>query len=544
VTSGQDRPGGWDDPEDAGGADDWGDEDEYDEGEEVSPEEQRRRDEHIADALASLEAATGGRVFKTEADRIREATADLDDDSSSIVPDAPPLTLSVVETLLNRRWPETTIEPTLQRIAELMDVLGNPQRAYPVIQVAGTNGKTSVTRMIDALLSRLGLRTGRFISPHLQSVVERISLDNCPVDENRYVDTYADIAPYVDLVDAASARAGGVPLSKFEVLTGMAFAAFADAPVDAAVIETGIGGTWDSTTVADAAVAVVTPIGIDHINYLGPDLESIAGNKAGIIKPGATAVIGLQEPAAMTVLLRRAVEMDATVARQGSEFMVLERGVAVGGQRLTIQGLGGVYEEIFMPLHGAHQANNAALALAAVEAFFGAGRDRRLDIDAVQDAFAGVSSPGRLERVKAPYPASHGPTILIDAAHNPHGARALAAALAEEFAFARLIGVLAVMADKDVDGVLTALVDVLDEVVVTVNSSPRSLPVAELVQRAIGVFGEERVHAAPRMAEAIALAVDLAQDDPTDGGSGTGVLVTGSVVSAGDARRLAGLAPE
>jgi dihydrofolate synthase/folylpolyglutamate synthase len=510
-------------------------------------ERQRQQDASIAAALKRIgdfEATTGTSIFKTPEDRIREATADLDDDSSAIVPDAPPLTLAVVETLLNRRWPETKIAPTLRRITELMDVLGVPQRAYPVIQVAGTNGKTSVTRMIDALLSRLGLRTGRFISPHLQSVLERISLDNRPIDESRYVDTYADIAPYVDLVDAASARSGGVSLSKFEVLTGMAYAAFADAPVDVAVVETGIGGTWDSTTVADAAVAVITPVGIDHIDYLGPDLESIAGNKAGIIKSGATAVIGLQEPAAMTVLLRRAVEVDATVARQGSEFAVLDRAMAVGGQRLTIQGLGGVYQEIFLPLHGLHQANNAALALAAVEAFFGAGRERQLDVEAVQDAFAGVASPGRLERVKAPFPTSRGPTILIDAAHNPHGARALAAALAEEFAFARLIGVLAVMADKDVDGVLSALVDVLDEVVVTVNSSPRSLPVADLLPRAVAVFGEERVHAAPGLAEAVALAVDLAQDDPTDGGSGTGVLVTGSVVSAGDARRLAGLAPE
>ena len=466
------------------------------------------------------------------------ATADLDDDAVVIVPDAPPLTLSVVEDLLNRRWPETKIEPTLQRVADVLDLLGQPQRAYPVIQVAGTNGKTSVSRMIDALLTRLGLRTGRFVSPHLQSVTERISVDNRPIDESHYVATYADVAPYVDMVDAAGARLGGVPLSKFEVLTVMAFAAFADAPVEVAVLETGIGGTWDSTTVADAGVAVITPIGIDHIDYLGPDLVSIAGNKAGIIKEGATAVIGLQEPDAMTVLLRRAVEVDATVARQGSEFSVLDRGIAVGGQRLTLQGLGGVYEEIFLPLHGRHQADNAALALAAVEAFFGAGRDRQLDVAAVQDAFAGVASPGRLERVRV------SPTILVDAAHNPHGARALAAALAEEFGFTRLVGVVAVMADKDVEGILGALVDVLDEVVVTVNSSPRSMPVAELAERASEVFGEERVHAAPRMDDAIAMAVDLAEDDPESAGGGTGVLVTGSLVSAGDARTLAGLAPE
>jgi dihydrofolate synthase/folylpolyglutamate synthase len=469
---------------------------------------------------------------------ISAATADLDDDSSEVIPDAPPLTLAVVESLLNQRWPETRIQPSLDRIASLVDLLGSPQTAYPVIQIAGTNGKTSVSRMIDTLLTRLGLRTGRFTSPHLQSVTERISLDNRPIDENRYVATYADVAPYVDIVDAASIRNGGVALSKFEILTAMAYAAFADAPVDVAVVETGIGGTWDSTTVADATVAVITPIGIDHVDYLGPDINSIAGNKAGIIKPNATAVIGVQESAAMTTLLRRAVEMDATVARQGSEFMVIDRGIAVGGQRLTIQGLGGVYDEIFLPLHGEHQATNAALALAAVEAFFGAGRGRQLDVAAVQDAFAAVASPGRLERVKA---GPTEPTILIDAAHNPHGARALAAAIAEEFAFSRLVGVLAVMGDKDVDGILAALDDVLDEVVVTVNSSPRSLPVVDLAGHAVKVFGEDRVHTAPRLDQAVALAVDLAQADSDVTGGGVGVLVTGSVVSAGDARTLAGL---
>ncbi|HET8588318.1 MAG TPA: folylpolyglutamate synthase/dihydrofolate synthase family protein [Nakamurella sp.] len=463
-------------------------------------------------------------------------TADLDDETSELVPDSPPLSLHAVETALNRRWPETRIEPTLQRITALLDLLGNPQRAYPVIQVAGTNGKTSVSRMIDALLTAMGLRTGRFTSPHLQKVTERISLDGSPIDDERYVETFGDVAPYVDMVDAASERTGGVPLSKFEILTAMAFAAFADAPVDVAIVEVGIGGTWDSTNVADAAVAVITPIGVDHVDYLGPDLESIAGNKAGIIKAGATAVIGAQEPEAMTVILRRAVQQDATVARFGSEFTVLERDIAVGGQLLTVQGLSGVYREVFLPLHGAHQAGNAAVALAAVEAFLGAGRDRALDERTVQDGFAAVASPGRLERVRT------SPSIFVDAAHNPHGATALAAALAEEFSFTRLVGVLAVMADKDVRGILEALADSFDEVVVTVNSSPRSMPVADLAELAEDVFGESRVHTADRMDAAIALAVDLAEDDP-ENAAGAGVLITGSVVSAGDGRALAGLEP-
>ena len=464
------------------------------------------------------------------------ATADLDDETSELVPDSPPLTLAAVEAVLNRRWPETRIEPTLARITALLDLLGNPQRAYPVILVAGTNGKTSAARMIDALLTAMGLRTGRFTSPHLQRVTERISLDCRPIDDERYIETFGDIAPYVDMVDAASTRSGGVAMSKFEILTAMAYAAFADAPVDVAIIEVGIGGTWDSTNVVDAGVAVITPIDIDHIDYLGPDLASIAGNKAGIIKQGATAVIGAQQPEAMTVLLHRAVEQDATVARFGSEFDVAERSVAVGGQLLTLQGLSTVYPDVFLPLHGAHQAGNAAVALAAVEAFLGAGRERALDVRTVQDGFAAASSPGRLERVRT------SPMIFIDAAHNPHGAHALAAALADEFSFTRLVGVLAVMADKDVHGILEELADSFDEVVVTVNSSPRSMPADHLAELAADVFGEHRVHTAPRMDEAIALAVDLAEDDP-EAAPGAAVLVTGSVVSAGDARTLAGLEP-
>jgi len=297
-----------------------------------------------------------------------------------------------------------------------------------------------------------------------------------------------------------------------------------------------LGGTWDSTNVADAKVAVITPVGIDHTEYLGNTLTEIAGNKAGIIKPDSIAIVGPQEQQAMTAILRRTIEVDAFVARFGSEFSVIDRSFAVGGQRLTLQGLGGVYEDIFLPLAGEHQATNAAVALAAVEAFFGAGANRQLDIAAVQDGFAAVASPGRLERVRT------SPTIMVDAAHNPHGATALADALSQEFSFSRLVGVLAVMADKDARGILEALADSFDEVVVTRNSSPRSMPVAELAELAIDVFGEEKVHVASRMDEAIALAVDLVEADAYDV-AGTGVMITGSVVSAGDGRSLTGLAP-
>ncbi|NIH81732.1 bifunctional tetrahydrofolate synthase/dihydrofolate synthase [Amycolatopsis viridis] len=440
-----------------------------------------------------------------------------------------------VEAELNQRWPETKIEPSLDRIAALMTVLGDPQKTYPVLHVAGTNGKGSVTRMIDALLSRLGLRVGRYTSPHLQLVTERIAVDGAPIPASKYVDIYRDIEPYIGMVDGA----GGPRMSKFEVLTGMAFAAFADAPVDAAVIETGMGGTWDATNVADGQVAVVTPVGLDHTEYLGSELGQIAGEKAGIIKPGSVAILAEQEPEAQRVLLERTVEVDATVARAGSEFGVLRREIAVGGQMLTLQGLGGVYDEIFLPLHGAHQANNALLALAAVEAFFGAGKDRRLDIDAVREAFAAVELPGRLERVRA------APTVLLDAAHNPHGARALAAAIEEEFAFRKLTAVIGVLADKDVRGVLEALEPVVSDVVVTKNSSPRAMPLDELNELALAVFGEDRVVAESSLDAAVETAVTLVEesDDPGEPLAGGGVLITGSVVTVGDARTLFGKEP-
>jgi dihydrofolate synthase/folylpolyglutamate synthase len=443
--------------------------------------------------------------------------------------------LRAVETELNQRWPETKIAPSLDRIRALTDLLGDPQRSYPVLQVAGTNGKTSVTRMVDALLTRIGLRTGRYTSPHLQLVTERISLDNAPISPERYVEVYRDVAPYLPMVDAR----GDVPMTKFEVLTGMAYAAFADAPVDAAVVEVGLGGSWDATSVADAKVAVVCPIGLDHVDYLGPDLTSIAGEKAGIIKPGSVAVLADQDPEAAAVLLARVAEVDAVVARQGQEFGVLRRDVAVGGQVLRLQGLGGVYDEIFLPLHGAHQAANAALALAAVEAFFGAGAQRQLDVEAVREGFASVTTPGRLERVRS------APTVLVDAAHNPHGARALAAALTEDFAFRRLVAVVGVMGDKDAAGILGELEPVVSEVVLTRNSSPRALDADELAALAKGVFGEDRILVEPRLDDAIETAVRLAEetDDPSEPVSGAGVLVTGSVVTAGEARALFGKDP-
>ena len=451
-----------------------------------------------------------------------------------------------VEHLLDQRWPETKIEPSLTRISALLEMLGSPQHGYPSIHIAGTNGKTSVARMVDALLTALHRRTGRTTSPHLQSAVERIAIDNEPISPARYVQVYREIEPYVQLVDAQSQAAGGPAMSKFEVVTGMAFAAFADAPVDVAVVEVGLGGRWDATNVVNAPVAVITPIGIDHAEYLGDDIADIAAEKAGIITKqpdtlvptDTVAVIGRQAPAAMEVLLAQTVRTDAAVAREDSEFAVLSRHVAVGGQLLTLQGLGGVYDDIFLPLHGEHQAHNAAIALAAVEAFFGAGAERQLDIDAVRAGFAAVASPGRLERVRS------APTVFLDAAHNPAGAQALARALQTEFDFRYLVGVIAVMADKDVAGILAALQPVIDEVVVTQNGSPRAMGVDELADAAVARFGPERVVAAATLPDAIETATALVEDASEAGLAGAGIVITGSVVTAGAARTLFGKDPQ
>jgi dihydrofolate synthase/folylpolyglutamate synthase len=443
--------------------------------------------------------------------------------------------LRSIERELDTRWGEKDIDPTLDRVAALLDLLGNPQTAYPIVHITGTNGKTSTARMVDALFTSMGLRTGRFTSPHLQVVTERISLDGAPIDPRRYIDAYRDIEPYLPLVDAKFP----VRLSKFEVLTAMAFALFADAPVDVAVVEVGLGGSWDSTNVADGRVAVIGPVDVDHVEFLGSDVVGIARDKAGIIKPGAVAIIGEQRPEVLTELLRRVADVDAMVARAGQEFGVLGREIAVGGQLLRLQGLGGIYEEIFLPLHGRHQAANAANALAAVEAFFAAGPQTQLDIDAIRQGFATVSSPGRLEPVRA------APTVLLDAAHNPHGATALAAALDEEFSFRKLVGVIAIVADKDARGILTALEPALHEVVLTQNSSARSMPVDELAGIAKDIFGGERIVVEPRLPTAVETAIELAEDiaEPGQPLSGAGVIITGSVVTAGEARALFGKEP-
>ncbi|OON80952.1 dihydrofolate synthase [Streptomyces tsukubensis] len=438
--------------------------------------------------------------------------------------------LREVETELASRWGETKLEPSVTRIAALMDVLGEPQRAYPSIHITGTNGKTSTARMVEALLGAFELRTGRYTSPHVQSITERISLDGAPIEAERFVETYQDIKPYVEMVDGSQEYR----LSFFEVLTGMAYAAFADAPVDVAVVEVGMGGSWDATNVIDADVAVVTPIDLDHTDRLGNTPAEIAVEKSGIIKQDATVVLAQQPVDAAQVMLKKAVEKDATVAREGMEFGVVSREVAVGGQLLTLRGLGGEYDEIFLPLHGAYQAHNAAVALAAVEAFFGVGSERPdpLSVETVRKAFASVASPGRLEVVR------RSPTVVLDAAHNPAGARATAEAVSEVFGFSRLVGVIGASAEKNVRGLLEAFEPILAEVVITRNSSHRAMDPDELAGIAVEVFGDDRVQVEPRLDDAIEAAITLAEED--DEYTGGGVLVTGSVITVGEARLLLG----
>src|SRR5215218_9085042 len=319
---------------------------------------------------------------------------------------------------LTSRWPEHRVAPTLGRIRALTELLGDPQRTYPVIHLTGTNGKGSTAAMIESLLRADGLRTGRFTSPHVMSVTERITIDGEPISDQRFDDLWREVEPYVALVDQQ--EIDGVHMTFFEIITAMAYAAFADAPVDVAVVEVGMGGAWDATNVADADVAVVTPIDLDHTHVLGRTISEITREKAGIIKPGAHAILAGQSVEAAEILLVRCAEVGALPQREGIDFGIIDRRLAVAGQLLRLNGADGPVDDVFLPLYGAHQASNAAQALAATEAFLGL---QALHPDVVRDGFAQVRLPGRLELVR------RSPAVVLDAAHNPHGARAAAAAI-------------------------------------------------------------------------------------------------------------------
>jgi dihydrofolate synthase/folylpolyglutamate synthase len=429
--------------------------------------------------------------------------------------------IDAIEKALLARWPENRIAPTLERIAALVDILGSPQLTYPTIHVGGTNGKTTTARMIDALLFEMGLRTGRFTSPHLESYLERICINGQPIDAKELIFSFNDVSPYFDLMDSKFDN----PISFFEAITTLAFAAFAEHPIDVGVIEVGMGGQWDATNVVDADVSVITPIGLDHMEYLGNTITEIAATKAGIIKEQGFVVLAQQTPEAAVELLRRAAEVGADVAREGLEYSIDSRAIAVGGQLISITGLRGHYDDIFLPLHGKHQASNAAAALIAVEAFFG---EQDLDIDAVRAGFANVTSPGRCEVIH------RDPTIILDAAHNPHGAKAIAETMQSEFTFDDVTGIVALMADKDALGILQELEPIMNQITVTTNSSERSMKVAELTKLATQVFGADRVFAEDTLQAAIDRAIKDALRPLSD--ESLAILITGSVVTVGEAR--------
>ncbi|MDB0039141.1 bifunctional folylpolyglutamate synthase/dihydrofolate synthase [Actinomycetota bacterium] len=431
---------------------------------------------------------------------------------------------------LESRWPENLIEPSLARMKAVTHLMGDPQLTFPVIQVAGTNGKSSTARMIESLLRSFGLRTGLYTSPHLVDPTERICLDGAPISPEAAVATWNDIEPFISMVDHNSVTDGGPKLSYFEAMTALAYSVFADSPVDVAIIEVGLGGTWDATSVCRPQVAVITPIDLDHQEYLGETIREIAGEKAGILANADAAVLGPQSPEAAAILIQACANADLQPTRFAVEYGVNSQALAVGGQLISLHGLRGDYSEIFLPLFGEHQGNNAAVALAACETFLGSALLAPLDEDLVREGFANVISPGRLEILRT------SPTIMVDAAHNPHSAKSLATALETSFTFVGVIAVVGMLHSKDAVGFLEALSPVVSQVVITEPISPRALPAVELARLASEVLGGERVTIGGDLASALEEAIGLADSSGEYGG--VGVIVTGSVVLVGETIRL------
>ena len=429
----------------------------------------------------------------------------------------------VLEKLL-LRIPENKIRPRLEPTRRAVELLGDPQRSYRVIHVTGTNGKTSTTRFIERILREHGLRTGRFTSPHLVRINERMALDGEPVSDEQLISVYSDIEPILEFVDQELADSEENPLTFFEALAVLGFAVFADAPVDVLVLEVGMGGAWDSTNVADGDVAVFTPIGFDHMDRLGNTLEEIADTKSGIIKPGSVVVSSVQERGVLAVLENAAKQKAEAFKLEGRDFEVSEFLPSSTGQSISISGLAGSYGPYQAPVFGSHQGQNLAIAVAAVEAFLGGGQLQIPD-DILRSAISDVSSPGRLQLIRTE------PNLLLDGAHNPAGALILAQALRAEFSEKPLVGVIAVLADKDAAGLFSNLAGVFESVVITQSSSPRSMPVAELESLAKDGLGQK--------VESISdfkLALERAKHRALEI-DGT-VVVTGSITLVGDVIKL------
>ena len=417
---------------------------------------------------------------------------------------------------------ESAPQPRLEPTRRVVELLGDPQRSYPIIHITGTNGKTSVARMIESILRAYGLRTGLATSPHLERPNERISIDGEPISNRAFAENWADVRPYIELVDAELQQSGEEPLTYFEAFTVLTFAAFADAPVDVAVVEVGMGGEWDSTNVADGQVAVFTPISLDHTQRLGATVQQIARTKSGIIKPVAAVVSATQVPEALAELERAADLTESTLNVEGAAFELVDSTVAVGGQVISVRGLAGEYKDIFLPLYGTHQGHNAALAIAAVESFLGQG-SQALVGDVLSEGLATATSPGRLQLV------GKEPTVLVDAAHNPHGAAALADAIRAYFTFDEIAIVVGVLGDKDAAGIIEALAPVATTFLATQSSSERAIPATDLAELIARVAPEHPLQTFESLEFAVQDARVWAAQAPR-----RAVLVTGSITLIGE----------
>ena len=422
---------------------------------------------------------------------------------------------------------EANPQPRLGPTRRAVELLGDPQRAYPIIHITGTNGKTSTSRITESILRAYGLRTGLMTSPHLLRVNERIMIDGEPITNEAFVANWRDIKPYLQMVDAELATSGELPLTFFEAFTVLAFACFADAPVDVAVIEVGMGGEWDSTNVADGQVAVITPVALDHMARLGSTVAEIAKTKAGIIKPAASVVSAAQSADARAELARAAELSDATFSMQDEAFSLLSNTVAVGGQVIDVKGRAGTYPELFLPLFGDHQAQNAVVAIAAVESFLGDG-SQPLAQDVVEEGLATASSPGRLQILGVD------PTVIVDAAHNPHGAQAVANALGSYFTFDDIAIVLGVLEDKDAEGIVKVLAPIASRFYVTSSGSDRAISPDDLAYLVRDVAGADMTYEHDSLQNALDSARGWAAEKPN-----RAVLVTGSVTLVGDTMAIA-----
>ncbi len=427
-----------------------------------------------------------------------------------------------VEQRMLARIPENKIRQRLDPTRRAVELLGDPQFAYRVIHITGTNGKTSTARFIERILREHGLRTGRFLSPHLIKTNERMAVDGESISDERLVTIWNEIEPILQLVDAELEAEGETALTYFEALAVLGFAVFADAPVDVLVLEVGIGGEWDSTNVANGDVAVFAPISLDHVDRLGNTLTEIAATKSGIIKPGAFVVSAAQPAEAAAVLADKAASVAEVYKPYGDGWHLIDSEAVAGGTKFSVQGLAGVYHDLFLPVHGSYQAENAALALVAAEAFLGGGEQRILD-DIVRAAFADVASPGRLQVI------SKDPLIVLDAAHNEGGALSLATSIRETFNAPYVVGVVSILAEKDAAAVLSELEPVTSEIIITASSSPRAISIAELEETAIAIFGADRVRTSANAWYALELAKEIL---PRNGNSM--IVVTGSITLVGD----------